>query len=45
MTEVKCEKCGRTLCELEGKVRIKCRKCGHMNYIVADTADQAPQGN
>ncbi|MBB6214765.1 ribosomal protein S27E [Anaerosolibacter carboniphilus] len=28
MTEVKCEKCGRTLCELEGKFKIKCRKCG-----------------
>lgn len=43
LTAVKCENCGRTLAELEEKLRIKCRKCGHMNYIVIK-ADQASQG-
>ncbi|SKC82999.1 Com family DNA-binding transcriptional regulator [Maledivibacter halophilus] len=43
MTKVRCEKCGRLLCEVDSKVRIKCRKCGHINYIEVKEADQASQ--
>ncbi|TCO69517.1 Com family DNA-binding transcriptional regulator [Marinisporobacter balticus] len=44
MTEIRCKKCGRVLCEANGKVKIRCRKCGEWNYIDTDTADQASQG-
>ncbi|AKL94998.1 Mu-like prophage protein Com [Clostridium aceticum] len=43
METVKCKHCGRTLCELEGKIKIKCRKCGHWNYIQTKEAAQAAQ--
>ncbi|MCG8541230.1 MAG: Com family DNA-binding transcriptional regulator [Clostridia bacterium] len=44
MIKVKCKNCGRILCEVEGKLRIKCRRCGELNYIKTDIADQASQG-
>ncbi|MFW9879635.1 MAG: Com family DNA-binding transcriptional regulator [Candidatus Thorarchaeota archaeon] len=43
MKEIYCKKCGRKLAELEGKLKIKCRKCGYINYIVVKVADQASQ--
>lgn len=33
MIEVRCEHCGRVLGELEGKLKIKCRKCGKWNRL------------
>ncbi|SKC62234.1 Com family DNA-binding transcriptional regulator [Maledivibacter halophilus] len=43
MTEIHCKKCGRLLCECQGKIKIKCRKCGEWNYIETNIADQASQ--
>ncbi len=33
MKEVKCKNCGKTLGELKGKLKIRCKKCKQMNYI------------
>ncbi|MCG8540946.1 MAG: Com family DNA-binding transcriptional regulator [Clostridia bacterium] len=44
MIEVRCKKCKRLLCETDSKVKIKCRRCGSMNYIDVNEADQASQG-
>ena len=44
LTIVRCNKCQRVLCEIDSKVKIKCRKCGHINYIIVK-ADQASQGS
>jgi phage FluMu protein Com len=43
LKKIKCEYCGRTLGELEGELKIQCRRCGRMNYIIT-RADQASQG-
>ncbi|PWL78725.1 MAG: Com family DNA-binding transcriptional regulator [Prevotellaceae bacterium] len=35
MREVRCEKCGRKLAEMQGIAQIKCPKCGHLSMYRA----------
>lgn len=47
LREIRCVHCDRKLGELNGALKIICRKCGKENYITTDNtriADQASQG-